>query len=140
MNFFLKKDLTQGKNLAWTMPGPSFPSYGCWLRKWWKFAYPELLFGAYENCCIYCNINFFLSFQCGENILINVHVTTEEDYGAYIVFLFSQMRLDVREDMKWAKVFKNGPSKICGRQPLKNLKGYWTNEIHLYHDTHQKPA
>ena len=22
------------------------------------------------------------------------------------------------------KVFKNGPSKICGRQPLKNLKGY----------------
>ena len=23
---------------------------------------------------------------------------------------------------KWAKVFENGPSKICGRQPLKNLK------------------
>ena len=23
----------------------------------------------------------------------------------------------------WDKVFKNGPSKICGRQPLKNLKG-----------------
>ena len=22
------------------------------------------------------------------------------------------------------KVFKNGPSRICGRQPLKNLKGY----------------
>ena len=22
------------------------------------------------------------------------------------------------------KVFKNGPSKICGRRPLKNLKGY----------------
>ena len=25
---------------------------------------------------------------------------------------------------KWDKVFKNGPSKICGRQPMKNLKGY----------------
>ena len=25
---------------------------------------------------------------------------------------------------KWEKVFKNGPSKICERQPLKNLKGY----------------
>ena len=25
---------------------------------------------------------------------------------------------------KWDKVFKNGPSKTCGRQPLKNLKGY----------------
>ena len=24
----------------------------------------------------------------------------------------------------WNKVFKNGPSKICGKQPLKNLKGY----------------
>ena len=24
----------------------------------------------------------------------------------------------------WDKVFKNGPSKIFGRQPLKNLKGY----------------
>ena len=25
---------------------------------------------------------------------------------------------------RWNKVFKNGPSKICGRQPLKSLKGY----------------
>ena len=25
---------------------------------------------------------------------------------------------------KWVKIFKNGPSKICGRQPLKNLKWY----------------
>ena len=24
----------------------------------------------------------------------------------------------------WDKVFKNGSSKISGRQPLKNLKGY----------------
>ena len=24
----------------------------------------------------------------------------------------------------WEKVFKNGPSKICGRQPIKTLKGY----------------
>ena len=24
----------------------------------------------------------------------------------------------------WDKVFKSGPSKICGRQPLKNVKGY----------------
>ena len=26
--------------------------------------------------------------------------------------------------MLWVKVFKNGTSKICGRQLLKNLKGY----------------
>ena len=24
----------------------------------------------------------------------------------------------------WEKVFQSGSSKICGRQPLKNLKGY----------------
>ena len=24
----------------------------------------------------------------------------------------------------WIKVFKNGPSKICGRQPLKHLNWY----------------
>ena len=27
-------------------------------------------------------------------------------------------------NLKWDEVFKNGPSKICGRQPLKNMKGY----------------
>ena len=26
------------------------------------------------------------------------------------------------EKYKWVKVFKNGPNKIYGRQPLKNLK------------------
>ena len=26
--------------------------------------------------------------------------------------------------VSWVKVFKNGPSKICGRQPLKVFKGY----------------
>ena len=24
----------------------------------------------------------------------------------------------------WDKLFKSGPNKICGRQPLENLKGY----------------
>ena len=24
----------------------------------------------------------------------------------------------------WGKVFKNGPSKICGRPALKDMKGY----------------
>ena len=26
--------------------------------------------------------------------------------------------------IQWVKIFKNGPSKICGRHPLKNLKEY----------------
>ena len=33
---------------------------------------------------------------------------------------------------KWNKVFKNGPSKICGRQPLKNLK--WNVLKAVFHE------
>ena len=28
------------------------------------------------------------------------------------------------KESKWGKAFKSGLSKFCGRQPLKNLKGY----------------
>ena len=31
---------------------------------------------------------------------------------------------DVMAGDNWDKVLKNGPSKICGKQPLKNLMGY----------------
>ena len=40
-----------------------------------------------------------------------------DDTGTSCVFL-------VNFEHIWDKVFKSGPSKICGRQPLKNLKGY----------------
>ena len=30
----------------------------------------------------------------------------------------------LKQKHSWDKVFKIGPSKICGRQPLKNLKSY----------------
>ena len=40
----------------------------------------------------------------------------------------------------WDKVFKNGPSKVCRRQPLKNLKGYgllWVlTVIHKFYLVH----
>ena len=29
----------------------------------------------------------------------------------------------------WGKVFKNRPSKICGRQPLKNVADYITSNF-----------
>ena len=37
--------------------------------------------------------------------------------------LFVRIR-NARFEMKWVKVFKDGPSKICGRPPLKSLKRY----------------
>ena len=30
--------------------------------------------------------------------------------------------------IKWDRVYKNGPSKICGRQPIRNLKEYGLQE------------
>ena len=36
---------------------------------------------------------------------------------------FLSLARDIGVD-KWDIVFKNGPSKICERQTLKNLKGY----------------
>ena len=32
--------------------------------------------------------------------------------------------VEYNKNLIWDKVFKNKQSKICGRQPLKNLKGY----------------
>ena len=32
----------------------------------------------------------------------------------------------------WVKVFKNGPSKICGRQPLKNFTCFVLEYIDPY--------
>ena len=34
-----------------------------------------------------------------------------------------QVRANWMSAYIWDKAFKSGPSKICGRQPLKNLKG-----------------
>ena len=38
------------------------------------------------------------------------------------VFLGFAGKSELRKGIACDKVFKNGPSKICGRQPLKNLK------------------
>ena len=38
--------------------------------------------------------------------------------------MFCVKWLHIQNKYIWVKVFKNGPSKICGRQHLKNLKRY----------------
>ena len=39
------------------------------------------------------------------------------------------LKKEKKMKVKWDKVFKNGPNKIFGRQPLKNLKGYEADYI-----------
>ena len=57
----------------------------------------------------------------------NPKLTTKSSYGLEIHsqsnFIFL-LNLFPASRNNWVKVFKNGPSKICGRQPLKNLKCY----------------
>ena len=36
----------------------------------------------------------------------------------------TQLQLCIEWGIMWEEVFKNGPSKICGREPKQILKGY----------------
>ena len=38
----------------------------------------------------------------------------------------TKLRLGIINRDIWTKVFKNGPSKICERQPLKKFKVIWS--------------
>ena len=40
-----------------------------------------------------------------------------------------QKEIFVKVRNKWGKVFKNGPSKICERQPLKSLLSPFLNNL-----------
>ena len=44
--------------------------------------------------------------------------------AAHLNKKWSSVNAHSKVSIIWDKVFKNGPSKICGRQPLKSLKGY----------------
>ena len=45
------------------------------------------------------------------------------------LFSLAGMTFQSNKPVTWEKVFKNGPSKICGRQPLNYLKGYMGQSI-----------
>ena len=39
--------------------------------------------------------------------------------------------IDQLQRIIWVKVFKNGPSKICGKQPLKKFEVIWSAKVFL---------
>ena len=63
-------------------------------------------------CSSFSNLKYEATYldtsqgTCFVRIYFSCGLTT--NYGVFMI--------------NWDKVFKNGPSKICGRQPLKNLK------------------
>ena len=96
--------------------GSYIPSAIIWIAK------------AYETCKAYVFI-YVTSFR----IYLHVHF---EDYGVYwkvflsncVLLLLSKLCIHHLKRFRWIyvwdKIFKKGPSKICGRQPLKNLEDY----------------
>ena len=54
--------------------------------------------------------------------IIPVSNSFGQQHSCYVNFYGLQEYIDVY--FVWVKVFKNEPSKICGRQPLKNMKWY----------------
>ena len=122
-----------------------------------KFYRSLVVIGSNENTNIVCNKNIevidvalvylFLSLDICHN-LINVSFVDFEQVVSWkstyplickniYDLSFSKRaaqcwKVDLDRKIQvawWVKVFKNGPSKICGRQPLKKLKWYGLPKI-----------
>ena len=76
-------------------------------------------------------ICFFTILSCVtvvRNVALGKTIVTRTQIKRDCSMIMSKIRVKDPGDQyetalhKWVKVFKNGPSKICGRQPLKYLK------------------
>ena len=64
--------------------------------------------------------------SCKNNVsnfsqLAEINVSVLSEYEKFLCWMFWEGKSTKLKNI-WEKVFKNGPSKICGRQPLKALK------------------
>ena len=66
-------------------------------------------------------------YNAGDNI--NKVIFSLQKLSKKLLKWFFNNQMKSNSD-KWAKVFKSGLSKFCGRQPLKNLKGYGFNWLY----------
>ena len=70
----------------------------------------EIYTGRYQQFCIIYLIDLLL-------------LSSFTAFSCYLYLLKSSIQnFKCASDTIWVKVFKNGPSKVCGRQPLKNLR------------------
>ena len=71
-----------------------------------------------KTCQLIYTANQITVFYITAILLLNVLMILQK------ANIFNTPRLSTILNIKWDKVFKNGPSKICGRQPLKNVRQY----------------
>ena len=55
----------------------------------------------------------------------------------YVTLIFNRINSTKRLSYISDKIFKNGPSEICGKQHLKNLKGYGLLKQYLHFSKNQ---
>ena len=55
--------------------------------------------------------------------MLHPHVSQRSNLECFVVATCCKKQGTLLKNI-WDKVIKSGPSKICGRQPLKNLKEY----------------
>ena len=87
----------------------------------------------YKNCLFCVGIfihvpvfSFLTPYCCGHLILPFNVLYFQHFVSAFWLLHDSYLIMSslIIQHCVWDKVFKNGPSNICGRQPLKNLKWY----------------
>ena len=74
---------------------------------------------------IHCSGALFVNFEISSLLILCLYcwIGLHKKWCALWVYIYSNSTIKILNNT-WDKVFKNGTSKICGRQPLKNLKGY----------------
>ena len=77
--------------------------------------------------CLVIQLNLF--FEKKKNHFLSYFINFQIAFSKYflsyyIILLRRSVACSCSAVSKWDIVFKSGPSKICGRQPSKNLKGY----------------
>ena len=119
---------------------PSIDKGGHGIRKKYIFlSYLSFLSVALTTSVITCDFNNYAEVSCGSNN--NLSIVELNPKHSTILFLVMDIVLQalchctkfwfkqysdhhLESVSKWVKPFKNGPSKTCKRQPLKNLKEY----------------
>ena len=70
------------------------------------------------------SVHFDMLVPCGDMNQVREVLDMDKKVMNTVLGCFSDHGSECKY-LIWVKVFKNGPSKICGRQPLKNLKSYY---------------
>ena len=100
------------RNIPWNMTWGIYMA--CWI---WKY--------VSQNCWLQISTDVNINLKIPQKGSFRYWLCSEWTWWLETSCWFTSVSV-LYENHIWDKVFKNGPSKICGRQPWKNLKGVWS--------------